>query len=148
MPLLYTRFYTHSSLLQAHILERRRPGVGVDRHQRRLLHPRSDAARPDVEPDGREHHALVHELLDLVQQGLAFRPVRLTVLLFEQCINIGIASPRIYPSTDHDFLDTRGGVAVTCAGTDTEAPQLLGGPRVRNAVALHVAHFLLTPPRR
>jgi hypothetical protein len=33
----------------------------------------------------------VHELLNLVQQALAFRPIRLSVLLFEQRIDVGRA---------------------------------------------------------
>src|SRR5689334_8056838 len=65
-----------SPLLQAHVLEGRGPGKGVDQHQGRLLHAWPDATRPEVEPDRGEHHALVHELLDPVQQGFAFRPVR------------------------------------------------------------------------
>jgi hypothetical protein len=81
-----------SSLPQAHVLEGRGPGKGVDQHQRRLLYTWPEATRPEVEPDGREHDALVHELLDLVQQGLAFRPVCFHVLLSEQCIDVRIAA--------------------------------------------------------
>ena len=74
-----------SAPFQTHILEGGGPGKGVDEHQRRLLHPWPDAARPEVEPDGREHDALVHELLDLVQQNLPLLPIHFHVLLFEQC---------------------------------------------------------------
>ena len=66
-----------SVLLQAHVLERRRPRVRVDHHQRRLGHPRPDRARPDVLEDRRQAHALVDGLLDLVQDRLALLPVGL-----------------------------------------------------------------------
>src|SRR6266511_2070000 len=92
-----------SLLLQTHLFQRRRPGEGVDQHQCRLLHPGPDPARPEIKPDGPEHHPLVHELLDLVQQGFAFRPVGLHVLLLEQLIDVGIAPPGERPGADHCF---------------------------------------------
>src|SRR2546430_12678898 len=49
----------------------RRPRIGIDHHERRVLHARSDPAGPDVLEDRRDPRALVHELLDLVQHRLA-----------------------------------------------------------------------------
>src|SRR5712692_1084950 len=66
---------------EPHFFQRCRPGVRVDQHQRWLLDPRPDPTRPDVLPDGSEHDAFVDELLDLVQQGLAFAAVGLSSLL-------------------------------------------------------------------
>src|SRR4029453_2386671 len=57
--------------LESHFLERCRPGIRVDEHQRRFLDPRPHAARPDVLPDRSEADALVDELLDLMQERLA-----------------------------------------------------------------------------
>src|SRR5262245_63923043 len=56
-----------SVLLQAHVFERRRPRIRIDQHERGLGHPGPDPAGPDVLEDGCDAHALVHELLDLVQ---------------------------------------------------------------------------------
>jgi hypothetical protein len=54
----------HSWLLQPHLFQRRRPGIGVDQQQRRFLHARSDAAWPVVLPDGGEPDPLMEQLLD------------------------------------------------------------------------------------
>jgi hypothetical protein len=48
VTLLRPGFRPRSSRLQTHILEGCGPGVGVDQHQRRFLHPRPDPTRPDV----------------------------------------------------------------------------------------------------
>src|SRR5262249_20180957 len=54
-----------SLLLEADLLERRRPRVRVDQHERGVFNPRPDRARPDVVVDGCEAHTLVEDLLDL-----------------------------------------------------------------------------------
>src|SRR5262245_7164572 len=51
--------YRSSISLQTHLFERRGPWVRIDQHQRRLLDPRTDAARPDVVPDRSEPHPVV-----------------------------------------------------------------------------------------
>src|SRR4029453_12212625 len=81
-----------SWVVQPHLFQRSSPGVGLDQPQPWLLHAWSYAARPHKEKDGHEHSPLVHELLELVQQGLALTPVRLHILLFEQLFDIGTAS--------------------------------------------------------
>src|SRR5712691_8134192 len=64
-----------SFLLETYFFQRRRPGIGVDQHQRGFLHTRPHSTRPYVVPDGPEPHPLVQELLDLAQEGLALLPV-------------------------------------------------------------------------
>src|SRR5438105_4585403 len=68
-------------LLQPYLLEWRRPGIGVDQHQRRFLHAGPDSARPEELEDRPEPHALVEGLLDLVQHGLALLAIGLDRLL-------------------------------------------------------------------
>src|SRR6266849_6251217 len=76
-------------LLQPDLLERRRPGIGVDQHQRGLLHARPDPAGPEELEDGPESHALVERLLDLVQHDLALLPIGLHGLLLVERVDIG-----------------------------------------------------------
>src|SRR5207249_7873004 len=57
-----------SAWLEPDLLERSRPRVGVDQHQRGLGHAGPDAARPDELVERTEPRALVEELLDLMQQ--------------------------------------------------------------------------------
>src|SRR4030095_11356590 len=68
-------------LLQAHLLEGRRPGIRVDEHQRGLGRARAHRARPDVGVDRGEAYALGQLLLDAVEQRLALLAVDLARLL-------------------------------------------------------------------
>src|SRR5437870_12598028 len=92
--------------LQAYLFERRRPGVGIDQHQRRLLDPRADPARPDVVPDRAEPHPLVDELLDLVQQRLALAAIGHERLLLVERVDVGIAAVGVGAGTG-DVLDRK-----------------------------------------
>src|SRR5258706_2224710 len=74
--------------LQPHVVERRRPGIGIDQHDAGLRHPRPDPARPDVLEDGPHAYALVDEPLDLVEQGLPLGPVRLAALLLVEGVQV------------------------------------------------------------
>src|SRR5204862_60568 len=71
---------TRSSELQ--ILVGRDERVAGDR--RRLRHPRPHAGQGGLFHDGREHHALVHELLDLVEHRLAPLRIDLAGLVAEE----------------------------------------------------------------
>src|SRR6266498_54995 len=104
-----------SLLLQPHLLERRRPRIRIDQHQRGLLHAQPDRARPVEFEDGPESHALVEGLLDLVQHGLALLPVGLHGLLLVERVDVGIAAVGVRPVARHDFRHPRGGVAVESA---------------------------------
>src|SRR5207245_9112989 len=85
----------HLSLLRPYLLERCRPGIGIDQHQRGLLHARPDSARPEELEDGPEAHALVEGLLDLVQQGLAPLAIGLDGLVLVQGVDVGLAAVRV-----------------------------------------------------
>src|SRR5712691_8891698 len=89
--------------LQTDLFERRRPGIGVDEHQRRLLHPRSDPTRPNVLVQGPEAHALVQKLLDFVQEGGALAVVEFDCLLFVQRVDVRIAPIGVCAVAGHDF---------------------------------------------
>src|SRR5438094_9170989 len=60
-----------SLTLQLDVFVRRRERVPGDDSDPRLLHSRSDAVQAGVQPDGGNHHLVVHELLDAVQGRLA-----------------------------------------------------------------------------
>src|SRR5207247_1677231 len=118
----------------------RGPWIGVDEHQRGLLHARADPARPDVLEDRPEAHALVEELLDLVQRRLALLPVGLPRLLLVQRVDVGIAAIGVRAVAGHDLRHPRGRIAVKPAAADTHATELLGRPRREERRALHLAH--------
>src|SRR4249920_3793877 len=62
---------TSSLALELQVLIRRGVGLVLDEAEARLLHPGADAVEERQLPDGREHDAVVRDLLDLVQQRLA-----------------------------------------------------------------------------
>src|SRR5712671_1905081 len=81
---------------------------GVNRMRRE---PRPDAYETTQVHNGGEHDALDGELLDAVQQGLAFRTVPLSRLLFEDRIDIGIATIGVGALRVHKSLSACGGTA-------------------------------------
>src|SRR5262245_62432963 len=87
--------------LQAHLFERRRPRVGVDQHQRGLGHAGTDAARPDEFPERPEPHALVEELLDLVEYRLALAPIGLPRLLPVERVDVRVGAARVRAIARH-----------------------------------------------
>ena len=64
-----------------------------------LCNPRPDASQTAQVHDWGEHDTLNSQLLDAMQQGLAFRTVPLRCLLFEELIDIRIATVGIKPIT-------------------------------------------------
>ena len=76
----------------------------ISQHQPRLLNPWSNAARPDVFPDGPKHHAFVHKVLDLVQERFALAAISLAVLLFEERVDVRIAPIGHGAATQDSFL--------------------------------------------
>src|SRR5437870_603553 len=80
---------------------------GVDRM---LREPRPDAYETAQVHDWGEHDTLNSKLLDAVQQGLAFRPVPLRCLLFEERIDIGIATVGVRALRVHKSLSACGGI--------------------------------------
>src|SRR5215470_16944690 len=93
-----------SLLSQAHLLVRR--GEVEERVQAdgRLLEPRTDAVQGCRLEDRCVHDALVHQLLDLVQHGLAPLAIALARLLHEQVVDVRIAAIRVRGAGDHECL--------------------------------------------
>src|SRR4030095_6045531 len=87
--------------LEAHLLVGRRPGIRIDQEQRRLGYARADAAGPDELVEGTEAHAVVDELLNLVEHGFALAPVGLTRLLFEERVDVGVGAARVRALARH-----------------------------------------------
>src|SRR5262249_25933102 len=104
------------------------PEVLVGRHEemtgdgRHLGYAWSDADQRRGLDDGREHHSLVHELLDLVEEGLAALPVHLARLVWEECIDVRVTAVGANPFRDHERLDARRCVA---GGAASDADQTL-----------------------
>ena len=76
---------------------------GVDRV---LRQPWPDAEKTAQVHDGSKHDMLNGELLEVVQQGLTFRTVPLNGLLFEERVDIGMATVgvralRVHKSSRH-----------------------------------------------
>src|SRR4029450_6145747 len=92
--------------------QRRRPRVRLDQHQRRLGDARPDAARPDELPERPEAHALVEELLDLMQRRLALAAIRFARLLLVERLDVGVRAARVGAFSGNGVGQTRRGAAV------------------------------------
>src|SRR5262245_50818826 len=88
-----------------------REGMHRNRVDRMFCDPRPDASQTPQVHNWGEHDTLNSELLDTVQQGLTCRMVPLARLLFEELIEIGIATVSIGALRIHKSLGTRGGIA-------------------------------------
>src|SRR5712692_5142907 len=119
-------FRSRSRLLQANLFVRRRPWIRIDQQQPRLLHARADPARPDVEEERRDDHALVHDPLDPVQERLALAHVRFDVLLPVEIVEIGIPPIGVGPAGDDRLFETHGRIAISARSADAQPAQLLG----------------------
>src|SRR3989442_3495145 len=80
--------------LEPDLLVGRRPGIRVDQEQRRLGHAGADAAGPDEFVEGTEADALVDELLDLVEHGLALAAGALPRPLAEKSTRVAVRGAR------------------------------------------------------
>src|SRR4029077_409471 len=136
-----------SVLSQAHVFERRRPRIRVDQHERGLRHPRADSAGPDVLEDRRDPHALVHDLLDLVQERLALLAIGLAGLPLVEVVDVGVAAVGVGALARIELGHPRGGVAVEGARADADSLRLLGLDRRKIRGALHGPHLQLDADR-
>src|SRR5712691_11030113 len=109
---------------------------GVDRMRRET---RPDAYQTTQVHDGGEHDPLNGELLDAVQQGLAFRTVPLPRLLFEDLIDIGIATIGVCALRVHKSLGTRGGIARSTNRRHNYPSELFVAPGGEKCGAFHGA---------
>src|SRR5207237_2796126 len=128
-----------SAPLEADVLERGRPRIRIDHQEGGVGDAGPDGARPDVLVDRGEAHALVDELLDLVEQGLALFPVELAGLLLPQRVDVGIGAARVDAVARHELAHAGGGVAVERADAHAHALELLAHPRRDEGRALHRA---------
>src|SRR5205814_6867132 len=79
-----------SLALELHVLVGRGERIRADRAEPRFRDPGADAVEERQLVDRREHHALVHELLHAMEDGLTLRPVELAGLLAEEPVEIRI----------------------------------------------------------
>src|SRR6266566_243218 len=79
-------------------------GLTVDSRRRRLAPSRNYAVRLGGLPIT-PHRALVHELLDPVQESFATLGVHLARLIAEERVDVGIAAVGANPAGDHEGLD-------------------------------------------
>src|SRR5256712_13416509 len=114
--------------LQLYLLVPRREDVAGDESDPRFLHPRSQAVHAGVQPDRRDHHLVVDELLDAVQGRLAPLRVQLVRLFLEEPIDVGIAPVGVRAAADQKGLDPGGRVTESAAAALDEAAGLLFGP--------------------
>src|SRR3989449_10580099 len=117
-----------SLAFQLHVLVRRGEDVADDESDPRFLHPRSQAVHAGVQPDRRDHHLVVDELLDPVQDRLAPLRVQLVRLFAEEPIDVGVASVGVGATPGQEGLDPGGRVAEGAAAALDEALILLFGP--------------------
>src|SRR5215510_8850954 len=109
---------------------------GVDRMRR---DPRSDAYETTQVHNGGEHSMLNGQLLDAVQQGLAFRMVPFNRLLFKELIDIGIATIGVHALRVHKSLSACSGIARSTNRRHHHSPELFVAPGSEKCGAFHGA---------
>src|SRR4029450_12737394 len=117
-----------SFALQLHVFIRAGPREPGDEPDPRLFYPRAQTRQAGVEPDGRDDHLLVDELLDAVQGRLAPLRVQLVRLLLEEAVDIGVAAVDVRAAPDDEGLDSSRGIAEGAAGAGDEPLVFLFGP--------------------
>src|SRR6476661_8427018 len=100
-----------SRTLEPEILVGRRVGVAPDQVDPRLLDPRTDAPDKRELVDWHVGHAIVEDLLDLVQQCLPLLCVELARLTLEKVLDLGDHAGGVNPALAHVRLEASGGVA-------------------------------------
>src|SRR5467141_4499576 len=116
-----------------------RKGMHRNRVDRMLHEPRPDAYETTQVHDGGEHHTLDGELLDAVQQGLAFRTVPLSRLLFEEFVEVGIATIGVGALRVHKSLGACSGIARSTNRRHNYPSELFVAPGGEKCGALHGA---------
>src|SRR6187431_135004 len=102
---------TRASLPELQVLVGRRVRVIRDQPEARLLDARPDRVQEAELPQGRVHHPLVRELLELVEERLPALRIQLAGLLRGEIFHVGMAAPRVRAVLREVVLDTGGGVA-------------------------------------
>src|SRR3989442_13435383 len=97
------------ALLEPDLFEGRRPRIRVNEHERRVLHARTDPARPDVVVDRGEADAAAELLLDLGEHRRALLLVQLLRLLPVERLDVGIGAVRVGALGGHRLRQARPG---------------------------------------
>src|SRR5262249_62419837 len=106
--------------LKLHVFVRAGPRDPRDESDPRLFHARPQPRQAGVQPDGRDDHFFLDELLDLVQRRLTPLGVELVGLLLEEAVDIGIAAVDVRAAAGDEGLDAGGGIAERAAGAVDE----------------------------
>src|SRR5215471_10865208 len=128
-----------SSSLQLDLLVRRREQVPGHQSQPRLGDTRPVAVENGHVVDRREQGALVHELLDAMQDRLAPLSISLDGLFLEQALDVGRGTIGVGAAGGHECLQPRGRVAVGAEGEVHEGARLLFPELAVEGGALHHA---------
>src|SRR5262245_15647718 len=107
-----------SRTLEPEILVGRRVGVAPDQVDPGLLDPRTDAPDERELVDRHVGHAIVEDLLDLVQQRLPLLRVELARLTLEEVLDLRKDAGGVDPALAHVRLEARGGVAASASNAD------------------------------
>src|SRR5437899_7507171 len=91
--------------LELQVLVRRRVREALDVVDARLLDPWPNAPEERQFVDRHVHHPVVHDLLDLVQHGLALLPIQLASLALVEVLDLRHDSRRIDAALGHVDFD-------------------------------------------
>src|SRR5262245_52077545 len=117
--------FSGSAFLEADLLVGCAEEVVVDQPQPRLRDARAVGVEAGDVPDGREHHSLVHELLDAMEERLASPAIELDGLLADEALDVGVAPIDVEAPGGHERVETGGRVAVGRTGHVHERANLL-----------------------
>src|ERR1700730_6416394 len=114
--------------LEPQVLVRGRVREALDVIHARFLDPRTDAPEEGQLVNRHVHRAIVHDLLDLVQQALALLPVQLARLALEEGLDLRDLAGRVDAALGRVHLDAGRRIAGGCAQAHDHAPQLVLAP--------------------
>src|SRR5205823_15000628 len=111
------------------VLVGRRVREALDPVDARLLDPRPDAPEERQLVDGYVQHPVVHDLLDLVEQGLALLSIQLAGLPLEEVLDLRHHARCVDAVLAHVDLDARRRVPGGRAEAHDDALELVLAPR-------------------
>src|SRR5437867_11898253 len=120
-----SRRITTLARLEPELLVRGREEMTGNQAQRGLRDARPVRMQDGDLPDWREHDALVHELLDAVQRGLAALTVAFGGLFLDEPLDVGVAPVRVEATGGDERIEPGRRVAVRPARAIDERAQRL-----------------------
>src|SRR5438128_4174578 len=111
--------------LELHVLVRRRPRVVGDEAEPRFRHARTHSLQEGQLPDRKDHGLVVDQLLDAMEERLSLLRVKLTRLLLEEPVDVGVPPVGVGAARDHERLQPGGRVAEDAAQPVDEVLELL-----------------------